>query len=296
MPALNYHHLRQFHAVAQEGSLTRAARRLNVSASALSVQIAALEAALGQALFDRAHRRMSLTEAGRIALAHADTIFRTGEELVSTLSGRRPGQIQVLRVGAQATLSRNFQIGLLRPLLAREDVHLVLRSASLAELLAQLEAHTLDLVLSTQPVQRDGGAAWRCRVLAEMPASIVGPARLAGRRRRPFRFPRDLEGRPLLLPGPGSAIRSAFDQLLQDAGVVPRVVAEVDDMAMLRLMAREGHALALLPPIVVQDELADGRLQEICTVPGLGERFFGITADRRFPSTLLAALLGPARR
>src|SRR5512137_38669 len=104
MPELNYHHLRYFHAVAHEGNLTRAAARLNLAPSALSAQIRALEDRLGQPLFERSGRRLVLTEAGRIALAHADAIFAAGEELVATLQETRRAQ-RILRVGALATLS-----------------------------------------------------------------------------------------------------------------------------------------------------------------------------------------------
>ena len=84
---LNYHHLRYFWAVAHEGNLTRTAQRLNLSQSALSVQIKQLEDRLGHALFERRGRQLHLTEAGRIALDHADAIFSTGQELVATLTG-----------------------------------------------------------------------------------------------------------------------------------------------------------------------------------------------------------------
>jgi LysR family transcriptional activator of nhaA len=291
VPALNYHHLRHFRAVAQDGSLTRAARRLHVAQSALSIQIAALEAALGEKLFDRGHRRMTLTEAGRIALAHAETIFQTGDELLSTLAGRGPAR-QVLRVGAQATLSRNFQITLLRPLLAHANVTLVLRSASLAELLAGLAAHTLDLVLSTVPIARDAATPWQTRTLADFPVALVGRPAPRGRRLPRLRLPDDLATVPLLLPSLGSAIRTGFDQLLAQAGVVPRILAEVDDMAMLRLLAREGAGLALVPAVVVQDELTSGALVQRAVLPGIRERFFAITTERRFPNALLQAVLG----
>ena len=74
---MNLHHLRLFRAVAADGTLTGAARRLNLSQSALSTQIKALEASLGHDLFERRGRSLVLTEAGRIALDHADAIFRT---------------------------------------------------------------------------------------------------------------------------------------------------------------------------------------------------------------------------
>ncbi len=78
MPHLNYHHLRYFWVIASEGSMSRAAERLNVSPSSLSVQLKALEAQLGQQLFERRGKGLSLTEAGRIALDYANTVFRSG--------------------------------------------------------------------------------------------------------------------------------------------------------------------------------------------------------------------------
>src|SRR6185437_10587198 len=101
MPLLNYNHLRYFWAVAHDGNLTRTAERLNLTQSALSVQIRKLEEQLGHALFERRSRQLHLTEAGRIALDHADAIFSAGEELLGTL--RHAGAArQALRVGALA--------------------------------------------------------------------------------------------------------------------------------------------------------------------------------------------------
>ena len=85
MSDLNFHHLRYFWAVAHEGNLTRAAEQLHVSQSAVSVQIKKLEEDLGHALFERRGRQLHLTEAGRLALDYADTIFDLGGELVGVL-------------------------------------------------------------------------------------------------------------------------------------------------------------------------------------------------------------------
>ena len=299
MAELNYHHLRYFRAVAHERHLTRAAERLHVSASALSIQLRQLEERLGHALFERRGRRLELTEAGRIALAHADVIFGAGDELVATLKGRprsaTPRQ-PPLRVGSVATLSRNFQLHWLRPLLARDDVPVVLHSGTLRELLAQLGAHQLDVVLANEAVPRDRAAGWHSTLVAQQPVSLVSarPASPSRRpsRAKPFDFPHDLHGQRLLLPGAQGAVRAAFDRLLQAAGVVPQVLAEVDDMAMLRLLARETGALALVPPVVVADELQAGRLVERCSIPQLVESFYAVTAERRFPHPLLREMLG----
>jgi LysR family transcriptional activator of nhaA len=287
---LNYHHLQYFRAVAHEGNLTRAAQHLRVAQSALSTQIRQLEAQLGQALFTRHGRTLALTEAGRIALAYADTIATAGQELVATLREGRRQTRQVLRVGAVATLSRNFQRGFLAPLLRQPDVELVLHSGSLRELLARLGAHTLDVVLSNHRVHEDAGTAWRCHRIARQQVSLVGPPR----RGTPFRFPDDLTGVPLVLPSRDSEIRSGFDALCEQYGLHVVVAAEVDDMAMLRLLARDSGAVTLVPAVVVVDELRTGVLEEYASVPNLFEEFYAIRVRRQYEHPLVAPLLEQA--
>ncbi len=110
MPFLNYHHLRYFRAIAQTGNLTRAAEHLRISPSALSTQLGQLEESLGCKLFERMNKRLVLSEAGRLALDYAETIFKTGDELFDALKNRAPKQRQLLRIGSEATLTRNFQM------------------------------------------------------------------------------------------------------------------------------------------------------------------------------------------
>lgn len=283
---LNFHHLHYFWAVAKEGNLTRAARRLNVAQSALSTQIRQLEEQLGQPLFVREGRTMALTEAGRIALGYAETIMTAGTELVATLRDGLRQERQILRIGAVSTLSRNFQRAFLAPLFDVADVSLVLQSGSQAELLTRLRAHSLDLVLSNRRVQDDAEHTWRCVLVARYQVALVGH-----RSRRPFRFPEDVANAPMVLPSRESEVRAAFDLICEQYQVRPLVVAEVDDMAMLRLLARDLKAIALVPAVVVRDELRTGRLHEYCAVPDLFEEFFAISVRRQFQHPLLRALL-----
>lgn len=288
MRDLNYNHLRYFWAVAHEGSLTRAAGQMNLSQSALSVQIQKLEHQIGHKLFERVGKKLVLTEAGKIALDYADTVFAAGDELVSTLRDRPRASRQVLRVGALTTLSRNFQLEFLRPLVGRPDVELIVRSGNVRDLLAQLQAHAIDVVLANSAAPRDARTSLRNHLLNEQPVSLVGRPRPTGRK---FRFPDDLRSEPILLPSLDSDIRVAFDRVLELAGIRPVILAEVDDMAMLRLLAREREGVTLVPPIVVRDELKAGILVEHCKIPEVKERFYAITQQRRFPNRLLSELL-----
>ncbi|WP_395661441.1 LysR family transcriptional regulator [Aestuariivirga sp.] len=285
---MNLHHLRLFRAVAAEGSLTGAARRLNLSQSALSTQIKTLEASLGQDLFERRGRGLVLTEAGRIALDHADAIFRTADDLAAVM--KETGRARrALRVGALATLSRNFQIAFLRPLVGRRDVEVMLRSGSQAELLRELDALALDVVLTNLAPPRDGDHPRHVHQIGEQPVSLIGTPARAGH----ATLEELLRRESLVLPAKDTALRSAFDALMARLGLAPLIAAEADDMAMLRLLAREDIGLAVIPPIVVRDELTSGKLVEVAQLDGISEHFLAVTRERRFPNPLIAELLQP---
>ena len=287
MAELNYHHLRYFWAVAHDGNLTRTAERLNLSQSAVSVQIKQLEASLGHALFERRGRQLILTEAGRIALDHADAIFASGRELIGTLQEKGRSR-QAVRIGALATLSRNFHMEFLRPILGRQDVEIILRSGRSAELLQALEALNLDVVLINHAPLRDAATPFVSHRLSEQPVSLVGTPELLGG----ISGLNDLlAGLPIILPTSDTGVRIGFDALTERLGIRPQIAAEVEDMAMMRLLARDGVGLAVLPPIVVQDELTNGRLIEAERLPGIGETFFAVTLSRRFPNPVLSDLL-----
>ena len=283
MDRLNYHHLRYFREVAREGHLTRAAERLNLSQSALSAQIRQLEARLGHPLFERRGRQLILTEAGRIALDHADRIFGTGEELIAAL-GAGGDAARPLRVGALSTLSRNFQMRFLAPVLG--EVPLALVSGSSRVLLPRLAALALDVVLSTEPPDAHAFPDLAPRRLSSQTVALIGtPRRVAGRDALAL-----LSSQPLILPTE-SAIRTGFDALCVRHGIAPDLLAEVDDMAMVRLLARGDLGVALAPPVVMADEIAAGTLTQARGDLGIVETFYAITAARDFPHPAMDRLL-----
>jgi LysR family transcriptional activator of nhaA len=288
MKNLNFRHLLYFWQVAKVGHLTRAAGQLRVSQSALSAQIRRLEGYLGRPLFDRTGRSLLLTEFGATVLDYADGIFGLGQELMATVRGGEGQRIRQLRVGAVATLSRNFLENLLRPVLGQTDVRLSLESGSLEELLGRLQVHNLDVVFSNRPVVAEVGKPWRCVRIDRQSVCLVGPPRP---RRRRFRFPADASGARFVVPGPSSDIRSQFDMWCERHQTRVDIAAEVDDMAMLRLLARDSGAITVVPEVVVQDELRDGRLQRYCVVPGVFENFYATTTVRRSPSPMAQSLI-----
>ncbi|WP_028794558.1 LysR family transcriptional regulator [Thalassobaculum salexigens] len=285
MDRMNYHHLRYFHEVATVGNLTLAASRLNVSQSALSTQIRQLEERLGYPLFERAGRRLVLTEAGGIALDHAARIFQAGDELVAALE-QRGGAVRPLRLGAQSTLSRNFQLRFLRPIIAAGEVDLILSSGNNAALLDALQALALDIVLTTEAPPRDRFADLIAHRIAGQPVGLYAvPGRLGHASLKEV-----LVHEPMILPTE-SSIRTGFDSLVARLEVTPRIAAEVDDMAMIRLLAREGVGVAAAPAVVLADEIEQGIVHAAPFPLDIAESFYAIVARRSFPPPSIAPLL-----
>lgn len=288
MRQLNFHHLYYFWTVAKEGHLTRAAQQLHVSQSALSSQIRQLEDQLGHELFNRDGRALRLTEVGHLVLEYAESIFDLSSEMLAIVGSGELQRVQKLRIGAVATLSRNFQENFLRPVIGEAEVKLIIESASLEALLESLKVHKLDLILSNRPVSSDHDAPWRCQRIAQQSVSLVGPP---GPESERFQFPADLAKVKLLLPGPRSDIRTQFDLLCEQMGVEITPYAEVDDMAMLRLLARDSGGVTVVPEVVVQDEIESGKLKRYAMLDGVVENFYAITAKRHFELPALRKLL-----
>ena len=175
---LNYHHLRHFWMIARHQSVTRAAEKLKISQSTLSDQLAELEDWLGELLFERRGRELHLTDAGRVALEHAETIFTTGHELITRFRQSDQKRQRILRIGAVGPLSKNLQFDFIQPLLADTRTKVVVVAGGLNDLTKQLQEHRLDLVLSNIPVRADLEADVFNHPLGEVPVFLVGGKKL----------------------------------------------------------------------------------------------------------------------
>jgi LysR family transcriptional activator of nhaA len=148
------------------------------------------------------------------------------------------------------------------------------------------------LILSNRPVTTDAHQRWHCRRVSRQSVRLVGPPR---RGRKAFRFPENLNDALLLLPGRSSDIRTQFDWRCEELGISVRPYAEVDDMAMLPLMARDSGGVTLVPEVLVpemlvQDELKTRLRQQYCAVPRVFENFCAITVRRHFQSPVMQVL------
>jgi LysR family transcriptional activator of nhaA len=289
MEWLNYHHLRYFWIVAKEGGLARAAERLRVSQPSISGQIRELEAALGQRLFKKEGRRNVLTEAGRMVHRYAEEIFSLGGELMNALHERPTESALRIHVGLTDSFPKLVGNEILKPVFSLDRaVHVICREGKREDLLAQLAAHRLDIVLADEPPSSNANIRVFDHRLGDTGCLFCASRKLATRLEPGF--PRSLEGAPALLPAENAPLRRAVETWLRGRKVKPRLVAEFEDPAMMKVMAAEGRGLIVLPAAAAGVVLKRYGLHVFGRADDCRVAFHAFTAQRKIEHPAVTAI------
>ena len=295
MEWLNYHHLRYFHTVAKAGGLRPAAEKLHVSQPSISAQIRELEDALGEKLFRRSGRANVLTDAGQVAFRHAEEIFSLGSELISALKQRPTTRVVRFHVGVADSFPKLVTYEILEPLFQRaEQVHVVCREGKLEDLLAQLATHRLDIVLSDEPAPSTAKIRAFNHLLGESGITFCAAAPQASRLRRGF--PRSLHDAPALLPAENTALRRSLEHWFRTLQIRPRVVAEFDDAALMKVMAANEQGFVPIPTVVAKEAIARYGLRPIGATERCRDQYYAITAERKITHPLVSLVTERAQK
>jgi len=287
---LNYRHLYYFWVVAKEGSVTRAAERLDVAVQTISAQLAQLEQTLGKSLLAPQGRRLVLTEAGRVALGYADQIFLLGEQMQEVLAETDVGKIMRLVVGISDSLPKLIAARLLDAALKLpQRVKLICYENDFESLLGNLSVHKLDVVLTDRPVPSGTTLRVFSHLLGESEISLFGLPELA-QRYQPA-FPHSLNGAPLLLPTRGNAIRGRLDHWFEVNDLRPDVIGEFDDNALLNTFGRSGIGLFPAPSALEKDVREQFSAVPVGKLVGVREQFYAISNERRIKHPAVEAIL-----
>jgi LysR family transcriptional activator of nhaA len=294
MEWLNYHHLLYFWAVAKEGGLRRASEKLHVSQPSMSAQIRALEGALGEKLFQRKGRGLALTDTGQMVFGYADDIFSLGRDLMDAVKQRPTTRALKLRVGVEDSFPKLLTYQILKPALdANPPMHVVCHEGKAEELLAQLGAHRLDMVLADQPATAGIKFKVFSHFLGSCGVTFCATRPLARALRRGF--PKSLHGAPVLLPTQNTTLRRELEEWFQARKIHPRVVAEFEDAALMKVAAANGQGFAPVPSAAVGECKTYFNLEPIGVTKDCQDRFFLLTAERRVAHPGVALLTERAR-
>lgn len=289
MVQLNHHHLYIFWILAKQGTFTNAAKTLSIAQSAVTSQIKNLEGILGHELIDRSNRRkITLTEAGKTVLNYAEAIFDASSELLEWAKQGELAKMQVLRVGALSGLSRNLQFEFLKPTVGDLNVKIEITTGDQEKLMKLMREHALDLILSSHNLPTEGRSTFHSHVLTQTPLVFVGAASAF---KRTISLREILLNRPMYIPGHNFEARPELDAFFERHRVSPKILGEIDDVALLRIFALRSEEVTALPVMGVKDDIANKSLRLLAKVGAVEQKFYAITRQRQFPNPLVQKLI-----
>ena len=291
---INYKHLHYFWAVAREGGVARASERLHLTPQTISGQLSLLEEYLGVDLFSRVGRNLELTDTGRMVLSYADEIFSLGGELEEVIHKLPEGRPQLFRVGVVDVVPKSIAHRILMPALQMpEPVRMVCREASLDMLLAELAVHRLDLVLADRTIPSTISTRGFSHKLGECAVSFFATEKL--KNKLTGDFPRCLDGAPILLPSSGTQLRSGIDKWLDKHRIHPRMVAEFDDSALMKVFGQQGVGVFIAPAVIEAEVELQYQVTAIGRVDEVKARFYAISVERKVTHPVVSAVVEAAR-
>lgn len=295
MEWLNYRHLFYFWTVVRTGTITQACEELRLAPPTVSAQLRSLEEQLGEELLKRVGRKLVPTEMGMAVYRRAEEIFAIGREIMDTVKQRPTRRPLRLVVGLDDVVPKEIAHRLIEPVLQLEmPVQLVVHEANLERLVAELVLHEIDVVLSDAPVTPSLNMRVYSHHLGDCGIMWMAPPKLA-KLYRP-RFPKSLDGAPVLLPTDDTAIRRELDQWFTRQGIEPKLIAEFEDFALLRVFGQAGAGVFPVPSTLEkQFHRADG-IHKIGVATEISGHFYAISAERKIKHPGVTAICETARR
>jgi len=285
MQWLNYHHLFYFRAIAREGSIAAAAKKLRVGQPTLSTQLRQLEDQVGKPLFERRNRQLKLTDAGRDALGYAEEIFRLGDEMLEVLQDRSADDKTHLQVGALDSVPKSVLLALVIAAHREFRCTVSILEGRGDELFRELRAHRLDLIVSNYPAPAMEEGKVYSKSFAKLPVSVYGAKKFKGLRRA---FPKSLDGQPFVLPTSHSKLRHDLMHFFKLQGIQAIPTAETQDTSLQKLLAEHGVGLA---PFSETGVAGTQDLEKLGRLDGVFEELWLISAQRKLENPIAAKLM-----
>jgi LysR family transcriptional activator of nhaA len=289
MTWLNYHHLFYFKTIATEGTVAKAAEKLRLGQPTLSTQLKQFEETIGHSLFDRRQKRLHLTEAGRVALEYANEIFKLGDEMMAALGNKLSLERLEVAIGAMDTVAKQLTLRLVeRAQSLHNNCIISITEGQGDELIRELKAHRIDLLLANYPppVTEGGGLFARC--VAKMPVVVCGSAKYAGLREN---FPISLQDQPFVMPTLHSRLRHDVEHFLKFNQIRVQMVVEVQDTSLQKLLGSHGVGLIPVAAPAVSDLVKNHELIVIGELKNVFEELWLAAGERRIQNSIAASLM-----
>jgi LysR family transcriptional activator of nhaA len=287
-PWINYHHLFYFKVIAEEGMVSKAATKLRLGQPTLSAQLKQFEDSLGMQLFERKHKKLLLTEHGRIALDYARNIFKMGSEMYEVLHDRVKPLKPTLHLGALDSVPKQIILQLVQSALKISPCLVSLSEGKSDEMLRELAAHRMDLILTNfMPVASDAKGITP-KLITSKTVSFFAAPKFKNLRKG---FPKSISGQPLVVPTYDSKLRFDLDHWAKLNEIEMNIITESQDIGVKKLMAVNELGLIPTAPHTVTRQVLSGELLEIGKLQGVHEELYLLSANRKMPNPIAAKLM-----
>lgn len=288
---LNYHHLYYFMVIASEGSISKASKRLLLGQPTLSAQLKQFEEKLGVELFERQHKRLILTDSGRIALEYAREIFKLGDEMKGVLQERLVPSKTPVTLGMLDGVSKSIGALMIEKALRFAPCKISSIEGRSDYLIRELLAYRVDLVLTNHRPQVADGKKIKSRLIGKLPVVICGGEKYKDLKKN---FPRSLHKQPFILPTQHSRLRYDLDHYFEVNKIKPDILAEVEDFSLYNTLGSRG--LALIPITELSFRLKQSKkLHIIGELEGVFTELYLVSTSRRIENPVASHLFNTFR-
>lgn len=285
---LNYHHLYYFMTIAELNSISKAAEKLMLGQPTLSAQLKQFEDSLGIQLFERQHKKLILTEHGKLALEYARNIFKMGGEMYEALHDRlKPNKINI-QLGALDSIPKQVMLQLTKAALKISPCSISLVEGRFEELMRDLSSHKVDLAISNFLPKLEATKGLYHKVISKRPVGIYGSPEYKSLRKK---FPQSLNNQPIVLPTYDSQMRYDLEHWLKLNEISVDIIAETQDTALKKLMATNNMAVIPAASHTVQRQVLLGELILIGELKNVTEELYLISANRKINNPIAAQLM-----
>jgi LysR family transcriptional activator of nhaA len=290
----NYNHLLYFWTTVREGGVARAARSLNITPQTISGQIKLLEQELDGPLLQKQGRGVTPTELGQTVFEYADELFTLGQDLVRVVQGATPRERRSVTIGVSDVVPNLVTWRVVSPLMQGDQpFRVTCHTGSLDNLVADLAARKLDLVLSSSALPANAGLRAFSHLLGESDVSFFAAAPLARRLGRDF--PASLDQAPFLLPTGRSTNRRVLDTWFLENGITPHIVGEFDDTALAKSFVQGGAGVFAAPAAIEKEIVRQYNVRVVGRTSSLHARFYVLSMERRIRHPAVMAITERAR-
>lgn len=286
-PWLNYHHLFYFKTIAEEGSVSKASEKLRLGQPTLSAQLKQFEDSIGVKLFERHHKKLTLTEQGKVALDYAQNIFKVGNEMIEALHDRLTPNRVHLQIGALDGLPKDIILKLTRKAIKIGPCSISLHEGKTEELLRELASHRLDLFVTNFIPNGIDTKVFSYKSITKAPLHIYGSKQFRNLKNN---FPQSLNNQPIILPTHDSKMRQDLEHWSKANNINFSTVAEAQDVSLKTLLAQEGLGVIPTTQRSVESLIKNKIIFDLGRLQGVSEEIFIITALRKMKNPIANAI------